>query len=328
MPSEVELFGVDPQSRPLVSLRNEGDQPQQDIVLPRCYRNPPGTLVTAHGIAFGVKREPMVQMFPDPGLWLRLGYHVIDGQLGYDRDVVLERDPRSVPDFFHRLLAADASLQVRTHGSAAEQYTWVAETIKRLIEEDELQHSDFLVVMPDVRTSRSTSGHVLAALRGVGLQGHIPGQTSSRDEVFREGSIAITHIHRAKGNEAPAVFVIDAQFCDLPYNIKTRRNILFTAITRSRAWTYITGVGDGMARIEEEIRAIRAANYHLAFHYPSRDQIDRLAVSADKTQEDLPLVGDDFDDLRVALKRVKRVPWDQLPADLRQDLKEVYGQGT
>ena len=72
MPSEVELFGFDSKNRPLASLRNESDQPQQDIVLPRCYRNPPWTLVTAHGVGFGIKREPMVQMFPDPGLWLRL----------------------------------------------------------------------------------------------------------------------------------------------------------------------------------------------------------------------------------------------------------------
>jgi superfamily I DNA and RNA helicase len=43
MPSEVELFGLDERQRPLVTLCNQIDQPQQDIVLPRCYRNPPWT---------------------------------------------------------------------------------------------------------------------------------------------------------------------------------------------------------------------------------------------------------------------------------------------
>ncbi|MBB2199708.1 MAG: ATP-binding domain-containing protein [Gluconobacter cerinus] len=328
MPSEAELFGYDAQSRPRVSLRNEVDHPQQDIVLPRCYRNPPWTLVTAHGIGFGVKRNPMVQMFPDPKLWLRLGYEIKGGSLAFDHDVIVDRNPKSIPDFFSRLLTPGDSLQTSRHTSAQEQYTWVAKKIKHLIDDEELQHSDFLVVMPNVRTSRSTGASVLAALRAEGLQGHIPGQTSSRDEVFREGSIAITHIHRAKGNEAPAVFVVDAQFCEGENEIKRRRNILFTAITRSRAWTYITGIGENMGEIEREIAEIRAANYQLAFHYPTREEVRQLAVSSDSAQDELPLGNDEFDDIRLALKKARQIPWDKLPPDLRRDLMDVYGQGA
>jgi Superfamily I DNA and RNA helicases len=328
MPSEADLFGLDKAGRPLVSLRNEVDHPQQDIVLPRCYRNPPWTLVTAHGVGFGVKRNPMVQMFPDPKLWLRLGYEVKVGELAFDHDVIVDRNPKSIPDFFERLLTPADSLQVSRHNSPQEQYAWVARTIAHLIREEELQHNDFLVVLPNVRTSKSTSASLLQALRAEGLQGHVPGQTSSRDEVFRDGSIAITHIYRAKGNEAPVVFVVDAQFCEGQYGIKRRRNILFTAITRSRAWTYIAGVGDDMAKIEQEITEIRTANYQLAFHYPSRDEVRQLAVSSDTAQEELPLSNDEFDDIRVALKKAKQIPWEKLPADLRRDLMDVYGQGA
>lgn len=201
----------------------------------------------------------------------------------------------------------------------------VARTIKLLIEEEELQHNDFLIVLPNVRTSKSTGASILNALRAEGLQGHVPGQTSSRDEVFRDRSIAITHTYRAKGNEAPVVFVVDAQFCEGQYGIKRRRNILFTAITRSRAWTYIAGVGDDMTKIEQEIVEIRAANYQLAFHYPTRDEVRQLAVSSDTAQEELPLAGDEFDDIRIALKKAKQTPWEKLPADLRRDLMDVYG---
>jgi len=324
MPSAAELFGTDRHGRALVSLRNEEDQPQQDIVLPRCYRNPPWTLVTAHGVGFGINRIPLVQMFPDPSLWRRLGYATVSGDLSYDKDVILERNPKSIPEFFARLLTPEDTLYVKTHENASDQYRWMAEEIKRLIEEDELDHSDILIVIPNVKQSRSISGTILNALRTAGLQGHVPGQTSSKDEVFRPGSIAITHIHRAKGNEAPVVFVVDAQFCEGSYGIKRRRNILFTAITRSRAWTYITGFGEAMTRIEEEIVAVRDAQYKLAFHYPTREEAERLAVSSDKTQTDSALAGDDFDDLRIALKKAKRTPWDNLPADLRRDLLEVY----
>lgn len=326
MPSEIDLFGLDSAGRPLVTLRNEPDNPQQDIVLPRCYRNPPWTLVTAHGVGFGVKRQPMVQMFPDPHLWLRLGYEVIGGELAFDHDVTVDRDPKSIPHFFNRLLTADDSLKVKSHNSAQEEYDWIASTVKSLIDSDELQHNDFLIVLPDVRNSRSTSGQILRALNNVGLQGHIPGQTSSRDEIFREDSIAITHIHRAKGNEAPVVFLADTQFCEAPFDTKRRRNILFTAITRSRAWTYITGHGDSMAKIEAEIAEIKNSNYQLTFHYPKREEIARLAVSSDRAEDEIASSADEFDAIRSALKKAKQIPWEQLPLDLRREFMELNGQ--
>src|SRR5262249_31356901 len=149
-----------------------------------------------------------------------------------------------------------------------------------------------------------------------------------KDHVFRAGSIAIAHIHRAKGNEAAVVFVVDAQFCEGQFGIKRRRNILFTAITRSRAWTYITGWGDNMGEIEREFAAIQAAHYQLSFRYPTREQIAQLSVSSDTAQEEIPLSGDDFEDIRLALRKAKKIPWDQLPADLRQDFIDVYGQGA
>lgn len=266
----------------------------------------------------------MVQMFPDPNLWVRLGYTTTEGDLGYDQDVTLERSPKSIPDFFAKLLTPEETLQVKSHADAISQYGWVAETIKKLIEEDELDHTDFLIVVPNVKQSRSIGGNILNALRAVKLQGHVPGQTSSKDEIFKPGSIAITHIHRAKGNEAPVVFVVDTQFCEGPYSIKRRRNILFTAITRSRAWTYITGVGEAMEQIEREIAAIRRDQYKLIFHYPTREEAERLAVSSDKTQIDPALGSDDFDDLRIALRKAKKTGVENLPADLKRDLFDFY----
>ncbi len=65
LPSPKELFGTDLKGKALVELSNQHDKPQQDIVLPRCYRNPPWTLVTAHGLGFGIHRNPMAQIFTD-----------------------------------------------------------------------------------------------------------------------------------------------------------------------------------------------------------------------------------------------------------------------
>jgi len=161
MPSAAELFGTDRHGRALVSLRNEEDQPQQDIVLPRCYRNPPWTLVTAHGVGFGINRIPLVQMFPDPSLWRRLGYATVSGDLSYDKDVILERNQKSIPEFFARLLTPEDTLYVKTHENASDQYRWMAEEIKRLIEEDELDHSEHLDRNPKCETEPQHKWHHL-----------------------------------------------------------------------------------------------------------------------------------------------------------------------
>ncbi|MGY8704272.1 ATP-binding domain-containing protein [Bradyrhizobium sp. 18BD] len=329
MPSEVELFGHNEDGSQRVELRNTEDQPQQDIVLPRSYRNPPWTLVTAHGVGFGVRHHPIIQMFPDPALWLRLGYRELHGELDFDRDVTIERDPRSIPDFFAKFLDPADSLQVETVEDKAAQYDLVAKRISHLLHDEELQYTDILIVMPDTMTSRGTGARILSALRQNGLQGHVPGITSSRDEIFKDGSIAVTHIHRAKGNEAPVIFVVDADFCESVSERKKRRNVLFTAITRSRAWTYIFGTGAAMKQIESEILQIRQNNYRLSFHYPTQEQALKLAASSDLPRPGLGVATEVVDDLRLALKKAKkeRLLWDDLPEDLQRDFQEMYGPG-
>ena len=75
MPSEQELFGKDLHGAALVTLRNEPDQPKEDIVLPVCYRNTPWALAAAHALGFGIYRpEGLVQMFEEPTIWPRIGY--------------------------------------------------------------------------------------------------------------------------------------------------------------------------------------------------------------------------------------------------------------
>lgn len=323
LPSAEELFGTNASGAPLVSLINEVDMPQQDIVLPRCYRNPPWTLLSAHGLGFGVHRNPMAQMFTDPQIWTRLGYVAENGELGFDKDVEIVRSPQSIPSFFSELLTPPETLVTKKFESQEEQYKWVASKIKSLISTDELEASDILVVLPNVRHSKSEGSQVMRTFVGLGLQAHIPGQTSSRDEIFREGSIAITHIYRAKGNEAPVVFVVNSDFCESPYGIKQRRNILFTAMTRSRAWTYVVGVGDRMDQICAELQKIKDDEFSLDFHYPTKEIAIDLAVSSDTLTDD-DVLDDDFDDLRTALKKAKG-NWKQLPLDLQQELSSLSG---
>lgn len=319
LPSAKDLFGLKPDGQPKVVLKNNPDRPLEDIVLSRCYRNPPWTLLSAHGMGFGVHREPMAQMFTDPTIWKRLGYTSTQNQIEFDKDVQIERTPDSIPSFFSELLTPEKTLIWQKFENSQAQFDWVAHTIKKLITTDELEHSDILLVLPNVRHSKSAAAMLLQTLLREGINGHIPGLTTSRDEIFREKSIAITHIYRAKGNEAPVVFVLNSEFCESPIGIKQRRNILFTAMTRSRAWTYILGVGDGMNQLGSELEKIKQDSFSLNFHYPTREVAAQLAVSTDSLYEDGLI--EEFDDLREALKKAKQNGnWKKIPMDLREEL--------
>lgn len=322
MPSAEELFGVNDRGEPHVTLANRPNYPQEDIVLPRCYRTPPQSLVAAHGLGFGIYRDSIIQMFPKPQIWKRLGYKVKAGELDFNKEVELVRDPESVPEFFERLLNPNEVIQFKTFESNIEQYEWVAFEIKRLIEAEDLQCSDFLIIIPDTYKNKSISARILIALQKQGLSGRVPGVNSSRDSLFTEDMISITHIHRAKGNEAPVVFVIDSEYCNEGRDLKQKRNILFTAITRSRAWTYVCGTSEAFNAIVTEYKEIKDNNYSLKFTYPTKEAIPLLSSAVD-SQGYLGDGHDSFAKVRDVLAEVKDIDWEQLPLDIREVIQSI-----
>lgn len=77
------------------------------------------------------------------------------------------------------------------------------------------------------------------------------------------------------------VYIINAQDCASGWD-KTatalNRNRLFTAITRSKAWVRILGIGPNMDLLMEEWRALRQNEYKLRFKYPTDEEKKLLRV--------------------------------------------------
>lgn len=288
MPSTSELFGQDESGAPKVVLHNADGAPRQDIVLPVCYRNPPWALTVAHGVGFGLKRlGGIVQHFDDPSMWEEVGYQVVDGSLQAGQGVTIERSLVSSPDYFRRLLSPEDSLVLREFETEDDQAEWLAEEIEKNLSVDELEHDDILVVLPDAYRAKRRAPRLQIALSRRNIVSHVVGVTSSRDEVFRRGSIAIAHIYRSKGNEAPMVYALDCQECFTGHELIKLRNILFTAITRSRAWVRLSGIGPGMAGLISEIDAIRTDNYRLRFRVPTLEQLRQTRIiNRDRTAEE------------------------------------------
>ena len=166
----------------------------------------------------------------------------------------------------------------------------------------------------------------MKVLRERGIASHQVGVTTTADEVFRPESVALAHIFRAKGNEAPMVYVLDAQHCAAPFNAVTRRNTLFTAITRSRAWVRICGHGEDMATISSEVQQVVADNFQLKFRIPTDEDLTRLRhIHRDRPAQDEATVRRNTGRLISFLEAVDRGEMDvhDLPDDVRIRLAQL-----
>lgn len=324
MPAADELFGRDASGRSLITFENEPGEARRDVVLPVCYRNSPWALTIAHALGFGIYREGgLVQHFDEPELWREIGYTVIQGLLTAGSYARLRRSAKSTPSYFKEELSDDDAVLVRSFESREDQDAWVAAQIRQNITDDELELDDIFVVFPNTYSAKSRSVSLAKELAQHNIASHLVGVGSSVDEVFVPNSVAMAHIYRAKGNEAPMVYIVDAQYGMSEVNPVSRRNVLFTAITRSRAWVRITGYGAGIETLVDEVDAVRAEDYHLNFNIPTEDELETMRRIArdrtDRESEALERVAKSLDEL---LEEVDRGSLDihDVPPRLRKRL--------
>jgi len=327
MPPASELFGKNKDGSPRVELNNLPEMPQQDIVLPVCYRNTKWAITMAHSVGLGVYRDKgFVQFFDAPELWDDIGYRFLKGKPKAGNQVSIDRKPNSSPAYFSEYLTASDAIIISKFESVDRQYKWIAESIKKNIDEDELDPDDIMVVFCSPMTIRADSAALMRALARVNIAAHVPGVTSSRDEIFRADSVALTGIYRAKGNEAPLVYVVNAEYCFEGFELSKRRNILFTAMTRSRAWVRVCGVGSKMTSLEEEAGKVVANDYRLNFQYPSKAEIDKIKrLHRDMPEAEKAAIESDLEGLIRLIKRVEDgdIDPDHLPDDVASAIKKM-----
>jgi superfamily I DNA and RNA helicase len=287
LPTPEEIFGKDERGRPFVEFETlEGAK--RDIVLEKCYRNSRPVLVTAHALGFGIYRTAptgqttgLVQLFEHAELWEDIGYSVELGPLEENREVTLARTSRSSPLFLEQHSPLDDLIQFQSFASEQEQNEWVAAAIAANLTTDELRHDDIVVINPNGITARANLAPLRAMLLDRQVPNHLAGVDTSADVFFsRESeSVTFTGIYRAKGNEAGMVYIVNAQEgVDSLYNLSTIRNRLFTAITRSKAWVRVLGVGPLMDDLVAEFESAKANDFKLHFRYPTSQEREKLTL--------------------------------------------------
>ena len=144
--------------------------------------------------------------------------------------------------------------------------------------------------------------------------------------------MTFTGIFRAKGNEGAMVYIINAQDCYSSFlgsELATARSRLFTAITRSKAWVRVLGVGPAMDKLALEFHEAKQRDFKLQFIYPTQEEREKLRIinrdmtSVEKARLKKRL--NDVADLAAALEGGE-LEVDDLPSDLRKKLMGMLAQ--
>ncbi len=268
-----DIFGPD--------VRWDEEASGSDIVLRRCYRNSRPILTTAHALGFGIHRKAgegesngLVQMFDDVRMWQDVGYEASGGTIREGAQVVLRRTDATSSSFLEDHSPVDDLVIFQVCSDAGEQDEWLVEQICKNLDRDELRPEDIVVINPDPSLTLMATASLRARLLKKGVPNHLAGMGGRADEFRRSGSVTFTGIHRAKGHEAGMVYVINADDChSTRHGLPRRRNVLFSAITRSKAWVRVCGIGEPMKELAREHDTLKSHNYTLRFRYPTKEDL-------------------------------------------------------
>ena len=125
------------------------------------------------------------------------------------------------------------------------------------------------------------------------------------------------------------VYVVNSQDCVAGYEQIKLRNILFTAITRCRAWIRLCGWGSAMDTLIQEIDAVRNKQFKLEFNIPTEADLQKLrTIHRELTAAERAKIEKAEKGLTEFLEAVQKgdLPLDGLPLDLRTRLARLMGE--
>lgn len=299
-----ELFGKNEYGMPnledsVLEGYYTGDIPK-DFILPNCYRTPRPVLMIAHGIAMGLYSKSQTEMFFNTKEWEAIGYKVNKPKntllISEGEDVILERSEENSHNILERLLIEEEKkpfslIQHKTCVDDKEQIEFIKNKIVKLVNHRGVAPEEIIIVNLKSTNNRDSMLEIQRSLNLAKIKSVIPGYIESADVFKPQGFVTITTPFRAKGNEANIVFVINSQQVTNDFSFRMR-NAFFVAVTRSQGWCYITGYGDDMLKLEDEISKIKQDFPFFRFKCPSKESISSNKKFLNKSDNELNKLND------------------------------------
>ncbi len=279
IPTARELFGDEFGN--LVSGHYPDGIPKTEI-LGCCYRTPEPILTAAHAIAMGwLRPDGMLGGMTRAEDWQAIGYDIEGDWVAGDR-VVLERPPQNSPNPVPQL-GSDPVLTFETYRSRRAELHALADNLWHNLRYDGLRPSgDILViVLGENYEAMQLETEVARFLMEAGLDIFIPTTAecnafnrdrANPDRFWCVGGITVSRIYRAKGQEADTVYVVGLDNLAKAERNPSLRNQLFVAMTRSRGWVKLSGIGN--YPFYAEVRAVLASGSRFELTPQQRPQRD------------------------------------------------------
>lgn len=263
-----ELFGKNDKGVPnlddsVLEGKYAGDIPK-DFVLPNCYRTPRPVLMTAHGVALGLYSVRQNEMFYYPSEWQAIGYKVNEPKtvsINTGDNVEIERPDENSRNLLEGLMKNNKKaplnlIQVERCVDNTAQLQFISAKVDQIINKENVAPEEIIIVNLRAGGNKESMLEIQRELNKIGVKSVIPGYVESADVFKPKGYVTLTTPYRAKGNEANVVFVVNANNISGDFTLRTR-NAFFVAVTRSRGWCYISGLGTGIEKLNLEIEAIK-----------------------------------------------------------------------
>ncbi|MEN9869691.1 MAG: hypothetical protein RLZZ171_674, partial [Cyanobacteriota bacterium] len=200
-----------------------------------------------------------------------------DWQLG--NQITLTRESNS-PHIISELWQGEMICFER-FASRQQELTILAQKLQQNLTDDQLQpdREILIIVLGSAYEANTLLKHTATFLINQGLNIYLPSQRTyncidptqqdNPNQFWYPGAITISTIHRAKGQEADLVYLVGLDRIAELDNISLRHQ-LFTALTRTRAWINISGVGD--YALYQELTQLMKSGDCLTFTVTSQPQ--------------------------------------------------------
>lgn len=304
---EKETFGRDANGEYCVDF-SKRENPNQDITLKCCYRNPRLVLIGAFSLGLGIYNKKVLQRLESNPHWESLGFQVEKGNCQVNDEMVISRPIENTPSIINEQLGTN-SMQWHSFDKMEDEVAYVSRSIIDDIHKEGLLPDDICVICVDQRhiTSYYNSIGKSLAKSGIRVFNMLNAPNANRRFSY-EGFVTLATLNKAKGNETGMVYIVgaDALFKN-PDNVLVR-NKLFTAITRAKGWVTICGTGkEAMAVCNQELEQLKANDYKLVFRQPSEEQAHVVMVGSMKQQHALKEIKSTIDELKKSGMRLEEI---------------------
>ncbi len=228
----------------------------KQINLNLCYRTPYQIVNIANAIALGFLRpKGMLISILDNPEWQTLGYQVKEQSLA-EKKLILQYNPNHKVNLLKELWQGEI-IKFKIYSSRLQELTALANHLKTNLEEENLTCTrQILVIILGRGRDLSFLEHQTATfLMRQGINIYLPGysscnclqknqQYSQPNKFWWDGALTISNVYKAKGQEADLVYLIGLDNIAKNESNIYLRNQFFTAITRTRGWIYLSGIGE------------------------------------------------------------------------------------